>query len=1240
VNRRFFYLILLFLVSSTVSATQCNAIFPGSQSFATNGSSSIDSNSQCNGGNCNTPPSFTPASGLPSLNPTGPFNQTTVTDGVIERTTWGMPEGSQVDFVGTNTAVIYFSGNVDIPKKTKINPNGNPENVLIIIYGNLTIAKETTINANIYVVGNTTIDKEASFNGAISTGGSLNVSKEGNFNFNTANISNLNSYGFCSDIAVDHFEIVHDASGSTCAAETIIISACADASCSSLVSGSTSVSLTLNGIVDSSVSISGSANVSVSHSTAETVTFGLTNVNATLTNPLVCDDGTGSSCDMVFDSIGCPSVNSCSVYYPDSLQGHATGSSITFKDNGQVVNDPNNILTFPTLNNNSNGGNNTCNTANCSSSSTVAPALTLPAFKTTSSNTSINVNSGNITIGTGGTYSTNQLAQLNVSGSANVTFLTSTTDYIVTSGSFTGGTVTFNPGVYWFDFLEILNNTQVIINGPVTIFINQHFDIENTSQVNATGPASALALVGYDKFHLKDSVVVKAAIYANGPDLKFKDNAQFSGALSAAGEVKIEDSATVTYTDISTVQIADLCGGSSSIDHYLIEHDGLGLTCESESIVIKACLDASCSSLSSDSTSLDFQANGSTVSSPTFTGSTTETLVQTTAATYTLGIANATLSATNGVSCSTGATSSCDIVFSDTGFKFYADATADAIGLQIAGKNSDIAPGAQAITMRAIQSNPATGQCDALINNASASINFAYACESPANCAVTSNGMSINNSQTIDDLNVGYSPITVNFDATGTGSLNLNYFDAGQIRLYANASLAVGNSSVTVQGSSNSFIVHPFAYDLQVAGSPNATSATAPVFTSAGASFSTTLRSVLWQAADDVDNNGIADSGADLTDNGVTLNIGNISGSVTLSPTAQVVANNGALSATSVNFSSFVSGQTSVSQSWSDVGIMTINSATASFMASGASVSGSHPNIGRFIPDHLQMSAPIIIEQCGTFTFAGFSDGVNAGLDKGGQTFDLSGTITAMNASNATTLNYTGNFAKLSTADIALQAYNATANANASGQVNYAFAALNFVNGVSSYVDATADYQFASLQAPFALRIDLTATDSDSVTSGVVSSNAFEVRNGRLRLVDSFGPETSDLEMRLFSEYYDGSAWKTNSADTCSIYQKNLASFDLTSYTDQLLNGDTSILAPATDQTLVSGVSSLSNGLWFSAPGVDNYGSVKVNLSLTNQDWLKFDWTADLTNDDATASLNFGIYRGSDRVIYWKEIKN
>ncbi len=698
--------------------------------------------------------------------------------------------------------------------------------------------------------------------------------------------------------------------------------------------------------------------------------------------------------------------------------------------------------------------------------------------------------------------------------------------------------------------------------------------------------------------------------------------------------------ATGEYIEIENLEI-QACSAAAAVDHYRIEHDGVGLTCEAESITIKACADSNCAALSSNLVSLDFQADGITQSSPSFTGSTVVSLVQTTPDILSLSVANPTIVASNPLICDDGIGNSCDIVFTDTGFKFYADGVVDALGNQIAGKTSNIAPGNQSLTLRAIQANPATGQCDALINNATENIGFAYQCSDPASCAITSNGMAINGSQIIDDVSSGYTNISISFDASGTGTLTLNYLDAGEIRLLANANLDVGGvATVNVQGSSNLFKVRPFAYDIQVAGNPDATTASDPIFATAGNNFNTTIRSILWQSGDDLNNDGAADAGADLTDNGTTPNITNISGSITLTPIPQIVTNSGALGVASVNFSDFSSGTVSVLQSWNEVGIMTINASTPAFMTTGGAIAGTRTNIGRFIPDHFAMSSPVIIEQCGSFTYAGFFDGVNPGLDKNGQTFDVSGTITAQNLSNATTQNYVGTFAKLLSTDISLQGFNATTSTNATGRVNFSPAALNFVNGVSGYSDPVVDYQYDIIAAPFNLRLDLSATDSDSVTSGTINSNEFEVRLGRMRLIDSYGPETANLEMRLFIDYFDGTSWIINTQDSCSTYIDSNVSFDLTSYTDQLADGETSIFAPMLAETVVNGMSDASNGLWFNAPGNNNFGSVLVELDLSTQSWLRFDWDADVILDDASARLNFGYYRGSDRVIYWKEVRN
>lgn len=590
-----------------------------------------------------------------------------------------------------------------------------------------------------------------------------------------------------------------------------------------------------------------------------------------------------------------------------------------------------------------------------------------------------------------------------------------------------------------------------------------------------------------------------------------------------------------------------------------------------------------------------------------------------------------------------------DITFRPFGFVF----SPSPIATQVAGRPFDI-------TLTAAGQTPTQAECGVIEEyTGNKSIDFWSTYTDPVSSStfVTVNGSNIAISEaTASSQNIVFT--------AGVATISTQYDDVGQISISAKDEIDIGDPPSgnldEIIGGISPFVVRPFGFDIQVAGNPFADDANDTVFISAGTNFDITLRSVLWQSSDDLNNDGIPDpfvdtngdaipdSGGDLSDNGVTPNISAVTtGLVNLNPTALVVTNsNGLFSTANISFTSFIAdGQVNeatytFSQSWDEVGILQFDALSSDFMSGGENVTGRRINIGRFIPDHFLMSAPNIIEQCGSFTYAGFFDGTNPGLDKNGQTFDVSGNITAQNLANGTTQNYAGVFAKLLASDITLQGFDATASVNASGRVNFASTALNFINGVSGYSDPDVDYQYDLDAAPFNLRLDLSATDSDSVTSGIVNSNEFEVRLGRLRLIDSYGPETDNLEMQLFTDYFDGTRWSINAQDSCSTFIDSNVSFDLASYTDQLNDGETSIFAPILSQTLVNGISAPSNGLWFSAPGNNNFGSVLVELDLSTQTWLRFDWDTDIILDDANARLNFGYYRGSDRVIYWKEIRN
>ncbi len=590
-----------------------------------------------------------------------------------------------------------------------------------------------------------------------------------------------------------------------------------------------------------------------------------------------------------------------------------------------------------------------------------------------------------------------------------------------------------------------------------------------------------------------------------------------------------------------------------------------------------------------------------------------------------------------------------DIIFRPFGFVF----SPNPIPTQVAGKPFNL-------SLFAAGQTPAQPECGVIEEYTGLkSLNFwsDYDSTNISGTSIIVNGSTIAKSEA---LSVAQNVTFTN----GIANLTSQYNDVGQISINAKDEIDVGDPPSgnldELIGGMIPFVVRPFGFDIQVDGNPYADDANDSVYRTAGAPFNITIRSVLWQASDDIDNggagdgipdpfvdtnaDGIPDTGGNLSDNGITPNISQASGIVNLTSTAQVVTNsNGNLSTNNFSLSSFIdsglanAATYSFSQSWNEVGILQLNASQLNFLNGGENVSGERINIGRFIPDHFLLSPPVITEQCNNFTYGGFFDGINAGLNKNGQMFDLQGTITARNLALNTTLNYAGVFAKLSAANIFIQAFDATANINATGRVNFLPNNINFINGVSNYIDSTVDYQFSTPLAPFNLRLDLSATDSDSVT-GAISSNAFEVRLGRLRLIDSFGPEVANLEMRVSSEYFDGNDWLTNDQDSCTTYIDTAISFDLTSYTDQLTSGETTITNPTTIQTLTSGLSDLSNGFWFSPPGVTNYGSVLINIDLTNQPWLQFDWDNDNTIDATNARLSFGYYRGSDRVIYWDEV--
>jgi MSHA biogenesis protein MshQ len=291
--------------------------------------------------------------------------------------------------------------------------------------------------------------------------------------------------------------------------------------------------------------------------------------------------------------------------------------------------------------------------------------------------------------------------------------------------------------------------------------------------------------------------------------------------------------------------------------------------------------------------------------------------------------------------------------------------------------------------------------------------------------------------------------------------------------------------------------------------------------------------------------------------------------------------------------------------------------------------------VGRFYPDHFDT---VVTQGCaaGSFTYSA-------------QPFTL--TVTALNTSSATTLNYAGalNFARsvvLSDAQLA-----------PGNLANTAVAANAFLSGV-----ATASTAFTfNVPSTLPSTVLLRAVDTDGVSSATGAQGSAAIRSGRVHLYNAYGSELLGLPITLGIEYWDISGWVKNSADTCTALTAQNFSFDYSNPAGTSLKPN-HLSACETALTL-SGLAP-DYALSLSKPGKPNDGWTTVSLNLgssalsasgqcvtvggagaadipANKPWLQFNWK-NAGNTNPTARAIFGIYKresssSSGTTIYRRE---
>nr|WP_320114852.1 DUF6701 domain-containing protein [uncultured Desulfuromonas sp.] len=648
------------------------------------------------------------------------------------------------------------------------------------------------------------------------------------------------------------------------------------------------------------------------------------------------------------------------------------------------------------------------------------------------------------------------------------------------------------------------------------------------------------------------------------------------------------------------------CGtiGEGEIDHFLFLHDGHGLTCATEQVTLVACANSDCSQVYTGDIQVQLPDIGwlnGTIQTLTFpaSGQVTLDLKHTTAESVTLDVEVSSPDAGGVTECRQGSTStSCSLMFHDAGLLLDVDD----------GRSCSNLSG----TIQAVQKNSATETC---VGNDSFAetekdIGFWFDYQQPD----SGNVVPYLNDQALGQDSPG-TPVRLTFDDNARATFNLSYLDAGSLTLSARYDGTGDDAGLVMTGSTSApFVVAPDHF--VVTSSLNNSTTTGTPKIAAGDTFDVTVQAV-------------------CSDGTVTENFAwptNLS-IVDSQPTSAGVLSNGSLLAT--EFEDGVAAPNDLS--YSEVGNITLKALAEEYLDSTMDISGTSEIVGRFHPDHFTVEAntPTLSPGCTTFSYLGQPlDYVDAPQL----------TITARNAADGVTRNYTGSWWHLGdidesyvdataaaagvTIDVLLAGHSpATTDSSATspGEIE-----VNFTGPLAYQKPVGLNV------APFTsdLSLQFAIDDGDAIYKGgnpysldiaFDPASANEIRHGRLVLSNTHGSELLPLSMPIRSEYFDGKNFVVNGADNCTALLLNQFAFDPSPATIANANGLTDV---------ANGEGALD---WTSPVYPVGYVDVKVDLS-TGPYWLQYDWDGDGSEDDPPAArATFGIYKGSERIIYLRE---
>lgn len=767
------------------------------------------------------------------------------------------------------------------------------------------------------------------------------------------------------------------------------------------------------------------------------------------------------------------------------------------------------------------------------------------------------------------------------------------------------------------------------------------------------------------RVYMQGQVTLISSTFGQLGSLHLGDNATsylVNGSVPDSANGQFDDLRIYDY-ELSREEIRDDIADvldCNVVHHYEITHPSQALTCDSAEVNLRACADAACTQLVGDTTTVALSAgNWSPSQVISFRGETQLELVQ-----RNTGIHQLTVTGQDAGSvpvAATECTQGCEISFVDAGFAFFdAGSPDDSTTLPDIIAQDNLAR----VGLRAVKDN--AGVCEALVSGEQ-DITLSFDCVqtgadySPNQCRVPFAGIAISG----DGSGVNSGTLSLTFDEQGRTTFDgLQYSDAGRLSLSAQAT--IDGASIT----SGSTTLDSIPAELVLTTDDTA------VYP-AGEAFSLTIHAVGSQGAL-LPGYSPGNLQAKLQRQ-VPNDINAADGQWILGDSARISSSSSA-SFADISVGAFTAGEYQYDKSYvEEVGRFEADIRDSQYLGNNI-IDAAAITLGRFTPAYFDVTAsgaPALENTCGVFTYLGQEMAFEAGREPIYQ-------VVAYNGKGQVTRNYANaqwrlsrsasdytsavNVADESTYSGALSLSTGASSLQVNGQDDYDGSAEMTIRGLGlTYTKIPAVNGTSGMGSPFSVQaaIDVAAsffTDSDGVcfqsdypgaceSMTITGISGATQRYGRLRLENTFGPETEPLRVVAVTEYFDSGSWQRNLDDNCTVLdiQESANEIVLTDASSGAQEADITgflndVEATGTFQQGVSDSSDLIIGPPLNAQGQGVRGVVMMSLAPDSgaawAEYLNIDWNLDGVideNDTPEASVAFGLYRGNDRTLNWRE---